>query len=238
MEVLRLKIVQETAHFRIPTSGAPAPLLTYPLPPPSTVFGFLRRITKAPEINYKHVALSIQGRWSSISNDIERLLFFEYGSQQKPGNILPDKTNVVKIHKLHECVWIIHIKSTKDIIEQIEQAIKTYPHAFRLGRKEDLIIDIEKTRVSLKNSNFDDKYDINKDNYIYMPWKKTGKTDNLFRGNMYRAALDIIVKDSSIEEIVYVPLLFDSAEALEYNKEVFLDGEYPVVWLNDLSEWW
>jgi len=56
--MLRLEIYQETAHFRIPTIGMP--YLSYPLPPPSTIYGFLRAITDYESINYQNTKLSIQ----------------------------------------------------------------------------------------------------------------------------------------------------------------------------------
>ncbi|MFN3788026.1 MAG: CRISPR-associated protein Cas5, partial [Sulfurihydrogenibium azorense] len=70
--MLRLKIYQESAHFRMPTIGTP--YLSYPLPPPSTVYGFLRFITDYRSINFENTKLSIQGSYKGVSFEKERLI--------------------------------------------------------------------------------------------------------------------------------------------------------------------
>lgn len=307
MKILRLKIYQENAHFRIPTSGAPAPLLTYPLPPPSTVLGFLRKITRIVAwykfvlidnasisgsatssselntvllnavksidlldivrgneilnaklvdavrsgkfidiINSDNTTLSIQGKWSGVSNDIQRLLFFEYGSQSKDSksmNISYDKKNIVNVQQLHECTWVIHVKSDDSIIDLIDVAIDTYPHAFRLGRKEDLIIDIEKKIVTLKEKkSFDFGWNtrIDRNMYIYAPWSSDAMLSgsevlsgsSFLPAGLYRATLDTRLHGNKIRSAGFISLLFNSAEAVNIkSEEVFSDGEYAVIWL-------
>jgi CRISPR-associated protein Cas5, N-terminal domain len=78
--MLRLEIHQESAHFRIPTVGNP--FLSYPLPPPSTVYGFLRAITNYESINFENTKLSIQGTYKGVSFEKERL-FCELKLRQK-----------------------------------------------------------------------------------------------------------------------------------------------------------
>ena len=70
--MIRLEIYQETAHFRIPTVGNP--YISYPLPPPSTIYGFLRAITDYESINPENTKLSIQGSYKSVSIEKEQLI--------------------------------------------------------------------------------------------------------------------------------------------------------------------
>jgi CRISPR-associated protein Cas5t len=208
--MLRLEIYQETAHFRIPTIGMP--YLSYPLPPPSTIYGFLRAITDYESINYQNTKLSIQGYFKSVSFEKEQLLL------QTKKEL---KTNIIPIQKLHQCRWIIHINSPFE--EKIKSGIENGSKILRLGRKEDMIIDIDIKQVEEK-SFYKWENSLKEDTKIYKTWK----SDEDINGSLFKMALDTEV-DENKKIIGYKPinLIYLNAKNLKKSAKIF-DGEYLV----------
>lgn len=213
--MLRLTIYQETAHFRIPTIGNP--YMSYLLPPPSTIYGFLRKITNYKSINYQNTQLSIQGKYEGVSIEKERLIL-ETKKEKK--------TNIIPIQKLHNANWIIHIKSEKyetDICE----ALNNLNCVLRLGRTEDLIIDYKIEKIEIKEMNLGN-LDFEYLNYsIYRKWDK-GKD---FKGQLFSMFLDSEV-DESLRIIGYKPiqLIYSSIWSVRGDINIW-DGEYLISWL-------
>ena len=216
--MLRLEIYQETAHFRIATIGMP--YLSYPLPPPSTVFGFLRAITDYESINYQNTKLSIQGVYKSSSLEKEQLIL------QTKKEI---KTNIISIQKLHQCKWIIHVKSPFE--EKIKNAIQNSSKILRLGRKEDLIIDIN--LYDVEEQEFDNLKIFPKTEIegIKLKTYKNWNKDEYTRGSLFKMALDTIVNEE--EEIIgYKPinLVYIDINSMKNNIKIG-DGEYLIQWI-------
>lgn len=216
--MLRLEIYQETAHFRIATIGIP--YLSYPLPPPSTVFGFLRAITDYESINYQNTKLSIQGVYKSTSLEKEQLIL------QTKKEI---KTNIIPIQKLHQCKWIIHINSQFE--EKIKNAIQNSSKILRLGRKEDLVIDIN--LYDVEEQEFD-KLKIFPKTEIegiklktYKNWNKDEDT----KGSLFKMALDTVVNQQK-EIIGYKPinLIYLNIDNIKDHIKSY-DGEYLINWI-------
>lgn len=214
--MIRLEIYQETAHFRIPTIGNP--YLSYPLPPPSTVYGFLRAITNYEGINPENTKVSIQGKFDGISFEKERL-FLE---KQKKKN-----TNIISIQKLHQCFWVIHIDSP--LFEgKILNGVQNSSKILRLGRREDLIIDIS-IEPNVKLKEFEKDSSEYKDDFrIYSPWAP----DRDLSGSLFRVALDSkLDSENKITGYEFVNLLYTSARKFSKFAEAF-DGEYIVQWIS------
>ncbi len=212
--MIRLEIYQETAHFRIPTVGNP--YLSYPLPPPSTIYGFLRAITDYESINHENTRLSIQGSYKSVSIEKEQLIL-ETKKEVK--------TNIIPIQKLHECRWIIHIKSPFE--EKIVKAIQKSPKIFRLGRQEDLIIDIsvKKHLEELPFNKYKNKYQDWTN--IYLNWTKEKKQ----KGSLFNMALDTVVDENkNITGYKPINLVYTKARTTAKDVNVF-DGEYILNWI-------
>ncbi|MGC9007022.1 MAG: CRISPR-associated protein Cas5 [Sulfurihydrogenibium sp.] len=214
--MIRLKIYQESAHFRIPTIGNP--YLSYPLPPPSTVYGFLRAITGYESINSENTRLSIQGRFEGISFEKEQLILT---------TLEETKTNIIPIQKLHQCNWVIHIDSKFE--DKIVSCITKSPKALRLGRKEDLIIDIQVDYVDKIEFN-KDEHQCDEKNKIYKLWNWNQEKD--IKGSLFRISLDTIVNEK--KEIIgykYVNLIYTSVFNLLKDSKTF-DGQYIIEWLS------
>ena len=210
--MIRLAIYQETAHFRIPTIGNP--YLSYPLPPPSTIYGFLRAITDYESINYKNTKLSIQGSYKAVSFEKEQLIL------ETKKEI---KTNIIPIQKLHQCNWIIHVKSPFE--EKIVSNLRETSKILRLGRREDLIIDIS-TMKQVKELSFKD-FETFENKKIYTVWRKNEKVD----GSLFKMALDTEVNEKN-EIIGYKPvsLLYLSTFNLSQFVKIY-DGKYLIEWI-------
>ena len=210
--MLRLIVYQETAHFRIATIGNP--YLTYLLPPPSTIYGFLRKITNYKSINYQNTKLSIQGIYESISLEKERLTL------ETKREI---KTNIIPIQKLHNSTWIIHIDSVYD--REIKEGINDYVGILRLGRVEDLIIDFSLEEIMISDNDYKN---IDVDYFIYKKWEQ-GKD---FKGQLFSMFIDSEV-DEKLNIIGYKPVqLIYSSVYSSLDEIKCSDGKYLVSWIH------
>ena len=210
--MLRLIVYQETAHFRIATIGNP--YLTYLLPPPSTIYGFFRKITNYKSINYQNTKLSIQGIYESISLEKERLTL------ETKREI---KTNIIPIQKLHNSTWIIHIDSVYD--REIKEGINDYVGILRLGRVEDLIIDFSLEEIMISDNDYKN---IDVDYFIYKKWEQ-GKD---FKGQLFSMFIDSEV-DEKLNIIGYKPVqLIYSSVYSSLDEIKCSDGKYLVSWIH------
>jgi len=222
--MIRLEIYQESAHFRIPTVGNP--FLSYPLPPPSTVYGFLRAITNYESINFENTKLSIQGTYKGVSFEKETLVL-----QTKSET----KTNIIPIQKLHQCSWVVHVKSSEEFENKIISALQNSPRILSFGRREDLIIDFNVFTVEEKM--LDKSEEITQETTkIYKTWNEYEDIEN---GSIFRMALDTVVNENK-EIIAYkqISLIYLNAGSLKpskfYDKKKHsktYDGEYLLEWI-------
>jgi len=222
--MIRLEIYQESTHFRIPTVGNP--LLSYPLPPPSTVYGFLRAITNYESINFENTKLSIQGTYKSVSFEKEKLVLLTRTET---------KTNIIPIQKLHQCSWVIHIKSSKEFENKIINALKNPSRILTLGRREDLIIDFNVFTVEEEPLNNSRKVTQNTTR-IY---KTLNNDEDIKKGSIFRMALDSVV-DETKKIVAYKPisLIYLDVKKLipsrfDDNKKhsKTYDGKYLIEWI-------
>ncbi|MGC8771402.1 MAG: CRISPR-associated protein Cas5 [Brevinematia bacterium] len=214
--MLRLTIYQETAHFRIPTIGNP--YMSYLLPPPSTIYGFLRRITNYESINYQNTDLSIQGKYDGVSIEKERLIL-ETKKEMK--------TNIIPIQKLYNAKWIIHINSTDNVEDDILTSLEKPNCVLRLGRTEDLIIDYEIEKIEIKEMGLENLDFVYLNYSIYRKWDK-GKD---FKGQLFSMFLDSEV-DESLRITGYKPiqLIYSSIWSARDDIKIW-DGKYLISWL-------
>ena len=222
--MIRLEIRQESAHFRIPTVGNP--FLSYPLPPPSTVYGFLRAITNYESINFENTKLSIQGTYKGVSFEKERIVL---------RTKTETKTNIISIQKLHQCHWVVHIKSSEEFENKIINALKNTSRILSLGRREDLIIDFNVFRV--EENLLGESEEITQENTrIYKAWNEN---EDIKEGCIFRMALDTIVNENK-EIIAYkqISLIYMGVKNLIpsqfYDKKQHsktYDGEYLIEWI-------
>ncbi|TYC01071.1 MAG: CRISPR-associated protein Cas5 [Kosmotoga sp.] len=137
--MIKLDIFQQKAHYRIPTIGQP--LLSYPIVPPSTIFGFLREITNKTSINFHNTQLAILGKSEGISFEVDWMILNKKSKSNR---------NIIKTQILRDVNTKIFIKSSQEIESKILSGLSNYKNALRLGRREDLILDFNYEKSTSK----------------------------------------------------------------------------------------
>jgi CRISPR-associated protein Cas5t len=160
MKVLKLKIFQPTAHYRIPFTFARRH--TYPIPPYSTVIGLICNILgieNQENENFKKLknglSLAIYGKYESLNreyvwfrslNKEAHINRFSYSENrfidqmpEHPGGQIPTRIDVLE--NVNLLIYIKHndekfLERMKNVFENPEQRI--YP--LHLGRAEDLVV--------------------------------------------------------------------------------------------------
>lgn len=227
--MLRIEIFQQTACYRIPQMGNP--ILTFPLAPPSTVFGLLRYITSYMSINKDNTRVAISGNYESKLRHIVTNHITGISDNEKY------KSNIISTEELYNIKHIIHINSNEPTIEKtIKDNINK---ATRLGRKEDLIIDISCTECDENSNSKIDFLNIdlgnikNINNYIYIPFNE--KTSSMDALAMFNTPLDSdkSLLDAGFLKMYYVKVLyFKVLRILSNNNICNIDNDgYLYAWL-------
>ncbi len=187
MPLLRLEIYQPHAHYRIPYSMNRR--LTYPIPPYSTVIGFLCNICGVDDQNsevysiIRELKISIAGGFDSkttekiwfrnLSRDkhnsyyISETVRYKNGQVGHVGGQIPVKIDVLEnvelvIHLYHKNEK--HIETLKQKLENPVERLQP----LHLGRAEDLLV-IRDLKV-LKDEELDiDRVDGNYDYFFWIP---------------------------------------------------------------------
>jgi len=230
--MLRIEIKQNIACYQIPEIGNP--ILTYPLVPPSTVFGLLRFICDYESINFENTQIAISGNYETKT----RHIITNHITGISDNGIY--KSNIIPTEELYNISHIIHI-SNKEFENKIMENLYK---ATRLGRKEDLITEIKCEKVDeLKNINAE-RLDLSKvvniDNYLYIPFGKNRVMEAL---SIFRISLDSdkSLLDQGVLKMHFIRVLFLKVQSFILKKENLLvsennDGKYYVFeWINDIK---
>ncbi len=149
MRAIRVKLTQNTANYKIPTSFQLKE--SYPLPPPSTVMGLVHRLCEYKE--YVPMKVSIQGKYFSKTNDLyTRYEFkpgmkFEEGRHQLKVSGFGITRGTAYTELLVDVELLLHIlPEDQDKTEEIADAFRQPPQYPSLGRHEDLAV-IEDVKV-------------------------------------------------------------------------------------------
>lgn len=175
MKVLRVKIYQPSAQYRIPFSYSRK--LTYPIPPFSTVKGFLCNVLgvkNEKDKSYekiKEISLAIFGKYESL---VKEYIWFrnldreahkdKFGfvnnrvidfTPQHPGGQMPAKVDTLENVQL--VIYVYH--EDENFLRELGEAIdnpKNRNTVLHLGRAEDWLVvnDIRITEVSKERKNF------------------------------------------------------------------------------------
>lgn len=130
MKVLKLNVYQQNASYKKPFAFKVAE--TYPLPPYSTVKGFLHKIINAKE--FIPMSISVQGSFENICFNLQSMYSYK-SKKNKAVTCVPSY-----VHMLYNVNLIIHVFAQQNIIDAIIEGIKDSYEYFSLGRKEDLAV--------------------------------------------------------------------------------------------------
>ncbi len=133
-KVIKVKILLEKAVFRVPYSMEI--IETYPLPPYSTVIGFIHNMMARSD-TIKDINISIQGKFGNLLREFVRYHKFEEES-------LRGKPYPVIVTSLIDLELIIHIKMpSEELHNKLFYSLQNPPFFPYLGRPEDLINQME-----------------------------------------------------------------------------------------------
>lgn len=148
MKALKLTMFQETVCYKKPYAFKVTE--TYPLPPYSTVIGFLHRLINASE--YNEMKVSVQGDHDGIFTVYNTTRFFH-----KDGIT----TMPLNVHMLYGVRLIIHIATEESLLNKIYKGFKDTKIAYTLGRGEDLVrlddirfVEIEEHEIDEDEDNY------------------------------------------------------------------------------------
>lgn len=159
MRALKLRIYQETVCYKKPYAFKVTE--TYPLPPYSTIIGFLHNVIDANE--YNEMKVSVQGTYDGIFTVYNTTRFYDK----------EDITSMpLNVHMLYGVNLIIHIVSKDEILDKIYEGLKVTGKVFTIGRGEDLARLDEISFVELSECEIDEEDDDDKlilKNCFYVP---------------------------------------------------------------------
>ena len=131
-QILKLVLHQNIACYRNPITAEI--IETYPLPPPSTILGFLYSLIGRDDPTPDEINLSIQGKYNSLIRDYQWYKKYsrKYGRNKQPHPIL--------VHTLYDVKLVIHIYcSNNELTKYIKDTLHHPPYFSYLGRAEDLV---------------------------------------------------------------------------------------------------
>lgn len=194
MQVLKLKLYQDLVCYKKPMSFRAGE--TYPLPPPSTINGFMHNAIGATE--YIPMTFSIQGTYTSITNNLQKLYKFgkaRHGRESSYDAVIGStaiKSMVYYTNLLVEVFLIIHVKASEDVLKHLLEALKSPFEYPSLGRREDIVRIDEVSMVSLQEKD-DSRNGIPMKYPAYIP--KQYALDNDLHGINYRLNSYYEIKD-------------------------------------------
>lgn len=213
MKALKLKLYQETVCYKKPISFKVTE--TYPLPPYSTIIGFLYNIIDAKSGDRYDMNVSIQGEYESILNSFNTLRFYKANSIT---------TRPINVNMLFGVNLIIHVVADEELLEKIVDGFKKKNETFTLGRREDLVRLDYIGYVELNEITEEDEDYLN-DGYIlrhsiYIPNSYNATTSGIgFRLNKNYDVVNGIRKWEKVEakyveegnKIIEIPILIDNS---------------------------
>ena len=223
-EALKFEVFTSVACFKTPFSIRGVE--TYPLPPYSTVIGFLY---KALGRKYKgqKFSLSVQGDYKAIFRDY--LTFRKYNLDKKRLEKKP-----IEVPFLYSFKLVAHLLGSKEILNLFERALRRPASYLGLGLRE-IPAKIGKVkRVKIKWTSLEDPVELKYNAYIPIELAKNLDFFSNERGDKYFTGFEGIeyilpsfikkiswYRDFEYEQVVYIP----KGVEIEEDSEVLIDEE-------------
>lgn len=220
MKVLRIKIYQPTAHYRLPFTYQRRH--TYPIPPYSTVIGFFCNLlgidSQKNELyqKLKKTRISISGRFESkiteyiwfrnLSKAAHTKRFSYVNNREINGHVEHiGGQSPMSIDTLNDVHITIHLayNGEDNFLEFVKSEIENPVNRLEplhLGRAEDWIVIEEEPKLFDLSELVYDRYDGNYKNFFWIPEKFIGKdkneeTNEVFDGLLYNLPTFVTIKD-------------------------------------------
>ncbi len=159
MKALKIKIYQQSACYRKPYSYKVWE--TYPLPPYSTVKGFLHKVLKAT--SFIPMSISIQGDSESTFTNFTTYILYKSGNEttKRPQ----------KITEIFNVELVLHVIADDDTLSNIYENLSNLEEFPSLGRAEDLArIDVVKMENLEVIDGFIEPQSLKMPTYIPIDW--------------------------------------------------------------------
>ena len=172
MKGIRVKIYQEVANYKKPTSSQLKE--SYPLPPYSTVIGMIHNLCGFT--TYQDMDISIQGKHHSKHNDLYTRYEFQSGMKYESGRHqikagdLGISRGVATAEILSDIELLIHIIPKDENLTEIIKYSFDYPREYpSLGRREDILIIEEVKYVEFTENEIENDIILEKNYSAYIP---------------------------------------------------------------------
>lgn len=235
IKAIRLKLYQESANYKIPTSLQLKE--TYPLPPFSTVIGMIHKA--CGYTSYKPMDISIQGKYESKVNDLYTRYEFSTKKYEKGRHTyeLQDGRGVTKGISTQELLvdinLVVHITSNnEDVVKDIYKAFSENSTFLSLGRAEDMVLITEVALVDINEISLDDideeQLDVNMNYYIPVSMLDNIDTKATIYNLTKNYELEKVAKNKIIRKWNKVRCAYVKGSKSSIEDSVFTDGEYKV----------
>lgn len=221
MKALKLKLFQETACYKKPFAFKVAE--TYPLPPYSTVKGFLHYILEAED--FIDMAISVQGDYEDKFVNLQTFYFYKQNEITK---------GPLNVHYLYNVELLIHVYSKEEILNEIIEKMKNSREFFSLGRREDLVRIDDVKIVDFEEVDLDDEegtYFLNYSAYIPKFYNYEGLTGINYELN-FKYEIKNEIRQWEKVKVVYSE---KGANAIT-NGRIYLDNEGDIIFFNKKVE--
>jgi len=219
MKFLKAKLYQETAVYR--NHMTMENIETYPLPPFSTVLGFLHNLVKSKS-TIADIKISIQGTYSSLIRD--------YQWYKKPKGTGWTQYPII-VNALNEVNLILHVQSNDEMMEQFYLAMQNPPFYMHLGRAEDLV------KISEVKYVHAEKKEVEKVTFpAYIPESLAADLEIngvLFSLPTYYIFQDIVVDKEvkKVRDFSWQSYLYVEPREIESDAKIFVDEDNLPLWI-------
>ena len=225
MKALKLEIYQESACYKKPFALKVAE--TYPLPPYSTVKGFLHKLIGAEE--FVPMSISVQGNFESIFFNLQSMYSYKVEKNEEIATSVP-----TYIHYLYNINLIIHVLAKQNVLDDIRNGINGSTEYLSLGRREDLAVvksvkEVNISEVSMCEGG-EDPYILKHD--VYIPKSQLPNDVNGINYKLnwkYKKQNGLRIWEQAYD-VVYV-----EKDCLIDNTKALLDEDKDIVFFNDME---
>jgi CRISPR-associated protein Cas5t len=239
MKILKLKLFQEVATYKKPYALKVEEV--YPLPPYSTVIGFLHNILEVKNGEKFNFNVSIQGTHESVNHNYVTKSRFASEAKKKEykkkyGIDIDATTFPYYNHFLFNVNLVIHVQAEDDIINKLYNNILNGKGNYVLGNNSDMVRLDEVKIVSTRQVNLNENIILKYDAYIpekYLTNKIPGQHYKL--NTYYKIDSTNQLRIFQKENVVFVEEAFNkenSEESIANSlKDILIDEENDYLFL-------
>lgn len=135
VQVIKVRLHQHTAVYRNPVTSEV--IESYPLPPPSTVIGFIHSLLRKIDPDAGSMNMSIQGEYVALLRDYQ--WYKKYDDKIKN---FAQRPYPILVHTLFDVSLLLHLyfpKPYESMGKEVERLLRVPPYFPYIGRAEDLV---------------------------------------------------------------------------------------------------